>query len=124
VSVIRVKYENVNYFFVTNHYDIHLSGLAKMNGKLYYFKIPKGYSWDKLLYKLPKMHLYPLSLKEKILFLTMKRMFEFCVSKSWSYPVKTQEPNNRPHWFQKILFNLYYKIFRRVFYFFMKGNKT
>lgn len=110
----RVPYTKVNFFWISNHYDIHLSGLCKMNGELMWFITPKVPAWNE---RYPKVHLFKLTRREKIRLLARKWWFEFCIGKHWTAPNFRKPPKPFKHfrWFHQMMYNFYYrKEFRRL----------
>lgn len=100
--ISALPYDQTDFIFVSNHYDIHLSGLCKYDGKLCYFETFDDGESE------PVCEIYSLSFFEKLKELCDKKMFEMCVGYNWTYPYrKTGEmPFRMTPW----LFKLYYRL--------------
>ena len=99
-----INYKDVNFLWVQDHYDIHLSGLCKYKGKLHFFRTDYDYKLSPL-----KSHIYKLKTPEKICWLYKKKLFEVCVSTHWTYPNYNIVDTKKPRWLREILFYSYYK---------------
>lgn len=97
-----VKYEDLDFYFVQDHYDLHLSGIAYYNNVLY--KFDTIYTDEKEIYS----NLTELTFVGKIVWLYRKKLFEICVGKHWSKPF-TEQFRYRSK-FHKFLFGVYYKL--------------
>ena len=109
--MLRIKYEHINFVWVSDHYDIHLSGLCRMNGQLMRFEIPKNSKWCGGPWHIPRFHIYKLNPIEKLCLLLKKRLFEICIGKHWTYPDRKQGVRSKirkPLWFWRLVFKLYY----------------
>ena len=109
--MIQIPYDKMNFVWYDAHYDVHLSGLCKVNNRLYRFKVGTDYGWSETLdkYVEPIMHVYELTNKEKLIWLCRKWLFEICIGKHCSYPFKRKYGSRKPKWFWQIVFDLYYK---------------
>jgi hypothetical protein len=100
----KKSYKEMNFVWVSSHWDIHLKGLCIEEGKLQRFKTD---------YDTELCTIYPLTTKEKFIWLFKKKMFEWCVGYHWTYPHrKTGNLYHRrkPVWIHKGLVWLYYTI--------------
>lgn len=105
---IRVPYNQVDWVWVSDHYDLHLSGLARHDGVLMRFQTPQFY-WCNRRVLTPQVRMFRMSFAEKCRWLARKRWFEFCVGRNWTYPDRRLgQRTRRPRW----LCDLYYKLKR------------
>ena len=122
---IQVKQKEIDFVWVTNHWDIHLDGICKYKGSLCSFHcVEWGYwkpieeegvdedDWDEewidSIYEITS-----LSLWEKIKWKFSQWKFEIFVGKHWSYRNGKRGPKfgaNRPKWWVQWAFNWYYKL--------------
>ena len=96
------NYNNVQFLFIQDHYDIHLKGLCIYKNKLCLFIT----DYDTMV-----VSIYKLSLLEKFKYLTLKKLFELCIGYHWTYPYRKQGLKyklRKPRWFWKCIFNCYY----------------
>ena len=106
----EIPYNQMDFVFISSHYDIHLSGLCRVNGKLHRFETP--YDYDSILI----CNIYELGFLEKTLWLYLKWKFELLVGTQWTYPLVNHvdyQPR-KPRWFWKIMSHIYYKRFRGI----------
>jgi hypothetical protein len=102
-TAVIYKYDDMNFFWVSSFYDVPLNGLCKIDGKLHVFTIYCDNDLD------TAYEVYSLTSKEKINWLIRKWAFELCVGTHMTYPNKRHSYSmRRPHWFWKLLLNLYY----------------
>lgn len=105
-------YECVEFVWVTNHYDIHRSGLCRYDNKLCYFKTANPETVFILV-----CNIYELSWFEKINFKLQKGVFELCVGYHWTYENKKR--SNKINEFspktKKFLYSVYYSMFWKKF---------
>ena len=97
-------YDEMDWVWISDHYDIHLDGLCRHDGELSRFKT----DFDSEI-----CTIYTLTNWEKIKWLWRKRMFEVCIGYHWTYPHRKQGVRfnyKKPRWFWDIIFKLYYKI--------------
>lgn len=95
-------YSQVEFVWVSDHWDHHLNGLCRYNNKLCEFQ------WS---YFHEKVKIYKLGFFSKIKWLIRKKLFEWMVGYHWTYKNGTRNAKfgyRKPYWFFKILFNLYY----------------
>lgn len=108
--IATIPYDEVDFVWISDHYDIHLSGLCKMANTFFWFEtIVNSYNVD------VKCNIYMLSFWEEIIFKTRKLLFEQMVGFHWSYYPDVDKPlkgfyYRKPQWLHKRLFKLYYKI--------------
>jgi hypothetical protein len=100
----RIPYKNMQWVWISDHYDVHLAGLCRVKGELMRFEMPKDLM-DRD--KLPKVPVFRLSWLEKIHWLKKKCLFEWCIGYHWTYPLYFYKPR-KPRWFWKIVFAIYY----------------
>lgn len=102
-------YDTINFVYVHDHYDYHLSGLCRYNRELSYFTtiVPDEVNPNAVV------KIYRLSSLEKIRQLYSKWLFEKMVGYHWTYPNRRNgelfEIRN-PKWFYSMLFKLYYML--------------
>ena len=107
--ISKVEYKNMNFVWVSKHYDFHLEGLCKFNNKLCKFKLSDN--WDNIdLNTVIFYNIYYLDLLEKLEWLIRKKLFEICIGKHWTYPREDFTVNK--HFYSKTLFKLYYIVKR------------
>jgi len=125
--IATIPYDDVNFRWVSNHWDIHLNGICEYQNQICEFKTIQGEGhWtyildekgeeveeDEYVETIPTVcEIYELTEKEKKERLSRQRKFEICVGYHWTYPYrKTGERPFRirnPKWFYRLLFNLYY----------------
>ncbi|MGD9156907.1 MAG: hypothetical protein PVG39_00745 [Desulfobacteraceae bacterium] len=102
-SFVRYEpYEEVNFIWVSNHYDLHLSGICDDCGELRRFETD---------YDTEQVALFSLTAAEKIKWKLRQWAFELCVGKYWTYPDRKNGARfyyRRPQWFWKLVFRMYY----------------
>lgn len=108
-----LPYDKMDFVWVSNHYDIHLSGLCKHNGKLCWFQTINDmeYNDDKDEWIMPDCQLYSLSWKEWIKLKWKQKRFEWMVGYHWTYPHRKQGARfyiRKPEWLYQRLFNWFY----------------
>jgi hypothetical protein len=106
-----LPYDEIDFVWVGNHYDVHLSGLCKMGNTLFYFKTINYedlYDDDKDL----MCEIYDLTFWEDVRWRLKKFFFEQMVGHHWSYPKRKNSHFHyrKPQWLYKFLFKLYYTI--------------
>ncbi len=98
------KYEDIKFVWISNHYDIHLSGLCRFDGKLHEFTVD---------YDTKKGVISSINMIEKIRWLISKKLFELCVGFHWTYPHRTngvKYGERIPAWFWYFIVMLYYGV--------------
>lgn len=96
------QYNEVDFVWVSDHYDLHLTGICRDNGKLCRFETD---------YDTTEVSIFELSLLEKVMWLCQKKLFEWCVGYHWSYPEKKRGAvfgGRKPEWFWNALLKIYY----------------
>ncbi len=116
--IATIPYSEVNFKWISDHWDIHLNGTCIYNNKTCEFKTIAGeYKWNKETEEVDVItedvcEIYSLDEKDKKEWLCSQKKFELCVGYHWTYPYrKTGEKQfhyRNPKWFYKLLFNLYY----------------
>lgn len=109
--IATLPYDEIKFVWVSNHYDVHLSGLCKMGNTFFYFSTVNYYD----LYEEDKelmCDVYMLSFWEDIKWRLKKFFFEQMVGYHWSYPKRKNNHFHyrKPEWLYKRLFKLYYLI--------------
>tara|TARA_Y100000310_G_scaffold331295_1_gene404595 strand:- start:143 stop:493 length:351 start_codon:yes stop_codon:yes gene_type:complete len=112
--MIIKKYEEVDFLWISSHWDIHLKGLCKERGKLCRFETDDellGYEEND---KQTNVRIYDLSFLEKIKWIFNKKTFEWFVGYHWTYPYREKETrkfgSRRPNWFWHLTFLFYYSL--------------
>ena len=105
--IATLPYNELSFVFISNHYDVHISGLCEMGGTYFYFKTidPEA---DEL-----RCEVWDLTFKEDIKWRLKKFLFEQMVGYHYSYPQRKKGYSfyyRKPVWLYKILFKLYYKL--------------
>ena len=108
-----LPYSEVNFRWVSNHYDIHLDGSCIYNGELCQFKTEyPEFDEEKDEWKDAMTEIYKLNWLGKLKWMCKQWLFEKCVGYHWSYGngnCKRQSFYYRkPQWLYKKLFNWYY----------------
>jgi hypothetical protein len=104
--IATLPYDDIDFVWVNNHYDVHISGLCRLGFGLFYFKTINHDSDEELM-----CDVYMLSTTEEIKWKLRKFFFEQMVGHHWSYPTKRSHFYYRkPEWLYKLLFKLYYTI--------------
>lgn len=124
-----IKYEDMDFVWISNHYDVHWEGLCRVDGKLCKFKTHDETNYEAMknscpycgndesddidtctceAYKTLMCEIIPLSVLGKIAALYKKKMFEICVGYHWSYPNRKQGVRFNVSKKDSILFKLYY----------------
>jgi hypothetical protein len=107
--IATLSYDDIDFVWVNNHYDVHISGLCKLGFSLFYFKTINHDSDEELM-----CEVYMLSTIEEIKWKLKKFFFEQMVGYHWTCPKRKNSHFHyrKPEWLYKILFKLYYKIKR------------
>lgn len=106
--IATLPYDEVDFVWVSNHYDVHLSGLCKMGNTLFWFETKIEGDYENII-----CDIYMLSFWEEMKLRFRKFSFEQAVGHHWSYSKGKKENHfyyRKPQWLYKILFSLYYKI--------------
>ena len=103
--VTKIEWDDLHVVYVTNYYDIPLTGLCLYKGKLEKFEID---DFEEGKYRV--IHLNPI---QRLLARLDKKMFEIFVGTHWSYE-EGRRTNyyyvRSPEWLHKAAFKLYYWI--------------
>jgi len=105
--IATLPYDEIDFVWISNHYDVHLSGLCRMGNTLFWFETKIEGDYEKIT-----CDIYMLSFWEEVKLRLRKFLFEQMVGYHWSYP-KTKSKGfyyRKPEWLYKRLFKLYYKI--------------
>lgn len=117
-------YADIDFVWVSNHWDFHRGGLCRHNGELAEFscidEIPEegwGTCGDDcdgcpLCEYVIVCQIKPLSWMQQRKWLARKWLFEFCVGHHWTYPQRRNGErfkSRKPRWLGALLFSLYYK---------------
>lgn len=105
--IATLPYDEIDFVWVSNHYDVHISGLCKLGFSLFYFKTINHDSDEELM-----CEIWMLSFMEEIRWKLKKFFFEQMVGYHWSYPKRKNSHFHyrKPEWLYKLLFKLYYTI--------------
>tara|TARA_Y100000310_G_scaffold56232_1_gene51642 strand:+ start:47682 stop:48092 length:411 start_codon:yes stop_codon:yes gene_type:complete len=110
----RIPYEEVDFVWISNHWDMHLSGLCRYNKKLCYFDNVDDIYDNKL--KDIYVSIHNLIFDEKIEWIIRKKLFEWCVGYHWTYPHRESGVHYRkrsPRWFWQFIQDAYYRVTMR-----------
>lgn len=109
-----IPYNNVEFKFVTKHYDIHLKGTCIYDGKLCEFNsIYPDWNEENDCFEETFTEIYELNLFQKIKWLWTQFKFEMFVGYHYSYKKGKKVCNNgfyirKPKWLYKRLLNMYF----------------
>lgn len=108
--IVTLPYDEVDFVWVSNHYDVHLSGLCRMGNTLFWFETKIEGDYEKIT-----CDIFMLSFWEEMKLKFRKFSFERMVGTHWSYDKKNKTVFHyrKPQWLSKLLFKLYY-IIRRL----------
>ena len=101
----EIPYEDVDFVYVTDHWDIHVEGLCLFTGALCLFRGLVGVEAETL-------SIYSLGRIEKARLLMGKYLFEFFIGTHWTYPLKPYK-RRAPTFFWALMFRFYYKVLSR-----------
>jgi hypothetical protein len=106
--VDTISYDEVEFLYARNHYDLHIEGLCYYRGFVSEFKTHDWYNEDEE--KPVMVNIYELTMGEKLKALWDKKLFEICVGYHWSYPERVVYNYHirRPRWLYQFLFNWFY----------------
>ena len=109
--IATLPYDELKFFWVNSHYDIHLSGLCKIGNTIFYFKTINSNEYYDDETEL-MCDVYMLSTTEEIKWRLKKFFFEQMVGYHWSYPKRNNKGYyiRKPKWLYKFLFKLYYSL--------------
>lgn len=101
-----VPYEKMNFVWITNHYDFHLSGLCRHAGALCRFKLESDWEEPVIIYRVTRLD--PLQRTGSLIH---KWLFEACVGRHWTYPDRKcgeRYGSRKPAWLHKLLSRSYF----------------
>jgi hypothetical protein len=109
----KIPYDQVNFLWVSSHWDYHLNGICIYDNELCEFKTEESeWDYERDDYKETFMcSIFKLNRKEKISWLLRKKMFEISCGYHWTYKDNKRQigfPQKRS-WFYRPLYKLYYK---------------
>lgn len=111
--IATIPYDEVDFKFIINHYDLHLSGICRYNGKTCYFKTIEGeYNYEEDEWNESFCEIYKLTFREKWKYFWIRKKFECMVGYHWTYPQRKMKGAfyyRKPVCIYKYLFNLFYK---------------
>lgn len=102
-----LPYEEVDFRWVSDHYDVHLNGTCIFNSSLHEFENDYPIDDNDMLVKI-----YELDFLSKLKWYWKQWKFEKCVGYHWTYPFRSKHEGfyyRKPKWFYEWLFKLYYK---------------
>lgn len=111
-KVTELNKKNIEFIWITSHWDVHREGLCQYDGNLCYFKIIDNE--DDFYNNNIKYSIYELTWKEKLHYLKRKKLFEWMVGYHWTYKngkITRKFRMRKPKWFWTFIFNLYFKLF-------------
>lgn len=111
-----IPYDDVDFVFVDNYYDLNLSGLCLYNGEIMRFEteFTDAGTFIGTAIEGAVVHVFPMAIRKKALALLRKKLFEVCVGTHWTYPlcidgVCKSYHLKKPKWFWGIVGDLYYR---------------
>jgi hypothetical protein len=121
--LIAIPYKDVDFVWVSNHWDFHREGICRYNGELAQFSCtevyPEGYgSCGEDCEGCPQCDyeiccwIMPLTWRQKLRWIWMKKLFEICVGYHWAYPQRREGVMygaRRPRRFWGFVSWLYYR---------------
>jgi hypothetical protein len=108
-----LPYDEVDFRFISNHYDVHLNGTCMLDGKICEFEneYPE-YDDEKDDFKEMFVKIYKLDFINKLKWRWQQWKFEKCIGYHWTYPYRKNGERpfryRNPKWFYVWLFNRYY----------------
>jgi len=112
IPIAILPYDEVDFKFVCNHYDVHLNGSCVYNNKLCEFiNVYPEYNEEKDEFEEMFVKIYTLNWIEKIRWLRRQWLFEVCIGNHWSYgggKKGNDFGHRKPKWLYDMLFRLYY----------------
>lgn len=108
-----LPYSEVNFRWVSNHYDAHLSGTCIYNDELHEFENElTGYDFEKDDWEEMFVKIYELDFISKLKWRWRQWKFEKCVGYHYTYPNRKNGVTfyyRKPEWLYIRLLNWYYK---------------
>ncbi len=118
--ITSIPYQDVNFIWISDHWDWHLHGTCYHNNQLCEFKTIEGvFDFDEenedWIEKIPTMcEIYSLTYLEKLQWKWRQFQFEQCVGYHWTYPYRKAGERpfyyRKPKWLYKFIFKIYYGI--------------
>jgi hypothetical protein len=109
--ITTIPYEEVDFNFITNHYDVHFHGTCIYKGDLCAFYTHREYS-DESDEIIEIVSIYKLTFIEKLRWELKQMLFEICIGTHWSYvngTPKGKYHERNPKWLYTLLFKIYYR---------------
>lgn len=117
-----IPYDDVDFRFISNHWDIHLEGSCIYNNELCQFNtIYPDWNEEKDTWEETFTEIYKLDWRGKLNWICRQWIFEKCVGYHWSYKEKKRGKDfhyRKPQWLYKRIFSWYYSVNK-----FLKTNK-
>lgn len=112
--IATLPYSEVNFRFVSNHWDVHLRGTCMYNGELCAFENEEP-DYDEEADEWAEMfvRIYRVGFIDKLKLRWQQFLFEQCVGYHWTYPYRKQGQGffyRKPKWLYIWLFNKYFKL--------------
>ena len=109
-----IPYCEVNFRFISNHYDLHIEGTCLYENEIcYFFTHLPDYDEENDCWKEAFTMIYKLTTYEKVKWLLKQWLFEKCVGCHCSYKnndLRGYFYYRKPEWLYKFLFSSYYRI--------------
>jgi len=106
-KIATIPYEEVDFVWISNHFDVHISGLCRMGNTLFAFQTLNP--WEDDL----ECEIYMLNPWDEFKWRARKFFFEQMVGYHWTYPHRKRGDAfyyRNPQWLYKILLKLYYEL--------------
>jgi len=103
-----LPYDEVDFKWISNHYDVHLKGSCMFNGSLHEFENDYPEDFDSEM----MVRIYKLDLLSKLKWYWDQWKFEKCIGYHWTYPHRKNGQSfyyRKPKWLYTKIFNWYYK---------------
>lgn len=118
--ITGVPKTEMDFIWVSGHWDVHLSGLCRYQGNICRFKCDNPDPNDD---DIARYSIYSLSMMEKIHWLYRKKKFEICVGRHWTYPDRkngTHFTRYKTRWLGALLWAWQYGDIRSAFRFYYR----
>ena len=121
MNLVAVKQQPpaFTFYWVTNHYDVHLTGGCYFEGSLCFFSLSND-PWEGTLdeeenftpNEPPMYSIYSMTAGEKLNLLTHRFLFRLLVGNNYSYDKKgnREKRDLRPQWMWKLYYNVIKKL--------------
>lgn len=111
----KISYDNVDFRFISDHYDVHLSGTCIYNDALHDFENDyPSYNEEKDEYEDMSVRIYSLDFYTRLKRYWKQWLFEQYVGYHWTYPYRKNRSRpfkyRNPKWFYTMLFKWFYKL--------------